>query len=93
MGSVTAANTRRLIDEEAHYVRFFDPDQRGYFVLDLDTTRAQGAWFFVQDIANPEPAGGVERFAAALSVADGATHLVTDTAAAAPVTDPPALAP
>jgi alkaline phosphatase D len=93
MGSLAANNTRNAIEDTAHYVRFFDPDQRGYVVLDIDATRAQGAWYFVQNIADPEAAGGVERFAAALSVAAGQTHLVTDTAAAAPIADPPDLAP
>lgn len=93
MGPVPAASTRAAIESDAQYVRFFDPDQRGYVVVDLDATRAQGAWYFVADIGDPTPAGGVERFAAALSVADGSTHLVMDAAAAAPVADPPALAP
>jgi alkaline phosphatase D len=93
MGSATAASTRTHIETDAQYVRYFDPDQRGYVVLDIDGARAQGAWYFVQDITDATPAGGVERFAAALSVADGATHLTMDTAAAAPVADPPALAP
>jgi alkaline phosphatase D len=93
MGAVVAASTRAAIEKEAQYVRFFDPDQRGYVVLDVDATRAQGAWYFVEDISNPEPAGGVERFAAALSVADGERRLETDAAAAPPVADPPALAP
>ncbi len=93
MTPIAATNTRNAIETDAQYVRFFDPDQRGYVVLDIDGTRAQGAWYFVEDIANPEDAGGVERFAAALSVASGQTHLVTDAAAAPPIASPPALAP
>jgi alkaline phosphatase D len=93
MGPIPAAGTRTAIEEHAHYVRFFDPTERGYVVLDVDTARTQGAWYFVQNIADPEAPGGVERFAAALSIADGTTNLVTDAAAAPPVADPPTLAP
>lgn len=53
-----------------HYVNL---REHGYLLLDLDRSRAQGEWWYVDGLDRPD-AG--ERFGAALATARGSNHLV-----------------
>jgi alkaline phosphatase D len=64
------------------HVRFIDPTRRGYMVLDVDSERAQAAWYLYDDVSSPEPTAAA--FAAAWSVPRGSTRLSDDGVAAEP---------
>lgn len=89
-----AATFGGIIEDRLPAIRWTDLTQRGYFVLDLDATRAQAAWFHLADVEDWMPeVGGAQAFTAAWSVADGAAHLTEDSAPATPPASPPPLAP
>ncbi len=67
-------------------IKWADTRNRGYFVLDLKPERAQAAWFHFERVDDPEEQ---ERFAIALSTAEGASHLVEDEGPAEPARDRP----
>lgn len=52
-----------------HYVNL---REHGYLLLDLDTDRAQGEWWYTDDLLDP---GSGERFGAAFATARGSNHL------------------
>ena len=62
-------------------------------ILDLDDTRAQGAFFYVRDVESRNAEDGVEIFGRALATRRGTNHLVDDGPAAAERPEAPALAP
>jgi alkaline phosphatase D len=66
-----------------HYVNL---REHGYLLLDLDDTRAQGEWWYV-DRLDRRDAG--ERFGAGLATARGSNHLVTVSASSAASTERP----
>ncbi len=73
------------------HLRWIDIRERGYLILDVDTERVQGSWWFVEDVESID--GGSERLAAVWAVRDGTDHLEEEPDAAEPPADPPALAP
>jgi alkaline phosphatase D len=82
---------RRRLPTEGPHIKYFDLYRRGYIVLDLDTSRAQAAWFHVADVTSI--AGSDQSFSAAWETATGTNHLVESTSPAMPRTDAPDLAP
>ncbi len=72
------------------YLKLVDLTLRGYVILDLDADRAQGAYFHVDTVEDPE--GAQESFSGAVSLLAGANHLV-DGGNAAPDGDPRPPAP
>lgn len=54
------------------HIRHTDWDNKGYLILDLDSARAVGEWFYVSTFTEP---GGTERFGTAYQTLDGANHL------------------
>ncbi|MBM4362198.1 MAG: alkaline phosphatase D family protein [Deltaproteobacteria bacterium] len=72
------------------HVHAVDFDRRGYLVLDVTAERAQGAWFYVDDVTDPRAA---ESFGVAYSVAAGSAHLAQDDDAVSPPAKSPAAAP
>jgi alkaline phosphatase D len=92
--NLVANNWRNAMMTSAQYIKYLDPFSHGYSVLDVDTARVQSGYFFVADIQNVDRvAGGMESAGGAYSIADGTSHLVMDTAPAAPITGAPPLAP
>lgn len=73
------------------HLRWIDIQARGYLVLDVDTERVQGSWWFVGDVELPD--GGAESLAAVWAVRDGTNHLEEERDAAEPPADAPAPAP
>lgn len=82
---------RRRLPTEGPHIKYFDLYRRGYIVLDLDTSRAQAAWFHIADVTSI--AGSEQSFSAAWETATGTNHLVESTSPAMPRTDAPDLAP
>jgi len=82
---------RPRLPTDAPHIKYIDLSRRGYIVLDLDATRAQGAWFHVADVTSI--AGSAESFSAAWETATGTNHLVENATAAAPRAGAPMLAP
>jgi alkaline phosphatase D len=72
------------------HLKWADTANRGYFVLDLDATRAQAAWFHFDRVDDPQ---AEEFFAAAFSTAAGENHLVEDAEPAPPDATRQPLAP
>ena len=85
------ANAQAGILKDNRQLKFVDMVHRGYVVLDVDTKRAQAAWFLFDDIVDPDRA--TETFAAAFSVASGSHHAVSDAEPAEGPTSSPTLAP
>jgi len=79
------------IEERAPHFRYFDLTQRGYVVLDLDAARCQAAFFHIDDVTDWR--AGAETMSFALDCPAGAAHWSEASAAAAPRTDAPPLAP
>lgn len=79
------------IESGAPHFKFFDLSQRGYFVLDLDASRCQAAWFHIDDVT--DYMAGAETMTAALDCATGEGHWTEAPAAAAPREPAPPLAP
>lgn len=73
------------------HFKWADLTKRGYVVLDVTPTSLQAAWYHMIDIERSSATG--ETFGAAWHVATGTSHLIEDTAAAAPPASPPPLAP
>jgi len=81
---------RPRLAAEAPHIKYVDLSKRGYIMLDLDTTRAQAAWFHVADVLSI--AGSEEAVAMAFETVSGTNHLVTSVAASPRGSAPP-LAP
>ena len=73
------------------HLRWAELTQRGYVVLDIDASRVQASWWWVEDVERPD--GDAERFASAWAVYDGTRHLVEEDAPADPPDEAPAPAP
>lgn len=73
------------------HTKYFDGYQRGYIVLDLDASRAQGAWVHVEDVERVD--GNTATIDGVVETATGTNHLRVVDTAAAPRTDAPDLAP
>jgi alkaline phosphatase D len=71
------------------HVRWLDPTNRGYVVLDVTAERVQAAWFHVDDVTRVD---GHVAFAKAFRVRDGSTRLEEEAAPAAPRPEAPPLA-
>jgi alkaline phosphatase D len=71
-----------------HWINLF---QRGYMILDLDETRAQGDWWLLEDIR--APMGTPEALGAAMATEVGANHLVEQPGATTPPPGTPDPAP
>ena len=73
------------------HIRYVDTIDWGYLLLDLDTARAQGEYWYVDTITEP---GGGERFETAYAVESGTNTLSQlPVPASEPPADPPPLAP
>ena len=71
------------------HLKYVDLSRRGYLLIDADTTRVVGEWWFVNTVSRRD-AG--QSFATAFQVLDGGHHLVPAAQTGARA-DPPALAP
>lgn len=74
------------------HLRYTDWDRKGYLLLDLDASRAQGEYWYVSTFTEP---GGTESFATAYQALTDSNHLelLPVTAASEPPADPAPLAP
>ena len=75
------------------WMKHVDLDRHGFIILDLDDTRAQGAFFYVRDVESRDAENGVEIFGRALATKRGTNHLVDDGPAAAERPDAAPFAP
>ena len=82
---------RPRLATEAPHIKYVDLSNRGYIVLDLDASRAQAAWWHVDDVASI--AGSAESVAMAFETRTGTNHLVESTMVATTRAGAPALAP
>lgn len=82
---------RPRLAAEAPHIKYVDLSQRGYIVLDVDASRAQAAWWHLEDVTSI--AGARESLAATFETASGANHLVASSTTAAPRMDAPVPAP
>jgi alkaline phosphatase D len=62
-----------MVLRDRPHIRYVDLRQHGYLLLDLDDERAQGEWWYVNNLERPD-AG--ERFGAAFATGRGSNHLV-----------------
>ena len=69
--------------------KYIDLSRHGYLLIDANTTRVVGEWWFVDTVASR---GGGQSFATAFQVADGTQHLVPAAQTSARA-NPPPLAP
>ena len=73
------------------HLHWVEGEARGYLIVDVDTERVQGSWWFVDDVEDPQ--AGADSVAAVWAVYDGTNHLVEEQEPAEPPADPPPLAP
>lgn len=74
------------------HIRYIDFDNKGYVLLNLDPTGAQGEYWYVDSFTDPD--NPAESFATAYRTGDGDNHLdLVPVAASEPPADPPPLAP
>jgi len=67
-----------LIQNFNPHIKYIDLTQKGYVVLDLNAERAQGDWYYVTDVTNPQY---TEEFAAGYLTLEGTNTLVQATEA------------
>jgi alkaline phosphatase D len=78
-----------LMGENPH-LKFVDLARHGYLIVDIDATRCQGEWWYVDSILAPTSA---EHFGAAWFTNDGTNHLQPSLLPSAPPGVSPPLAP
>lgn len=79
------------IAKDNPWMKFVDLVRRGFVLVDLDASRAQGAYFHVQDVVTPDPMPAT--FSAAVATYAGENRLRREDAAAEARADAPPLAP
>ncbi|MCH2172506.1 alkaline phosphatase D family protein [Myxococcota bacterium] len=90
LGTFPGAESLLALDSRRPHIRWVDVHARGYTILDLDETRAQAEWYFLDTV---ERRGAGERFAAAFASAHGENRLLPVSSPSQQRVAAPALAP
>jgi alkaline phosphatase D len=90
-GMSTATFAPQLLAAKNPHLIYSEFTKKGYVLVDVDATRVQAEWWYVNDFKTPDAAA--ETLGKAFTVASGAARLVETTTATVAAANPPAAAP